>query len=1704
MDVVPEDIAAGDAADLSVPESNDGIPLEHCTPGEYKEAKNGRCYLCNDAGYGFVDEGTEIDDNDLCTDDFCDPVKGVLHPVNSAPCDDGDPETVDDVCFEGDCVGTPLLCEAGMFAAQDGNCALCNADGTEFVEEGAQIDDGDVCTDDFCDPESGVGHEFNEAPCDDGDPDTADDLCADGVCAGVGTFCTPEEFKYVQGMCNLCNDNGTDWLEDGEVINDGNPCTDDACDSKQGVLHLNNDGPCDDGDPATGDDSCVDGECVGTPITCEAGKYAEDNGLCQLCADDGSGWQGDGEPVDDGDVCTDDLCDADAGVLHPLNSEPCDDGNPDTGSDICSEGVCSGVPIICDPGQFVEDNGKCYLCDELGSGYDGDGEMIDDGNVCTDDLCDPFDGVGKVFNDGPCDDDNSGTIYDACADGVCSGIPVVCPAAEYVSKDGLCFLCNDDGTSFAGAGETIDDGNVCTDETCDPAAGLVSEFNVAPCDDGNEATGNDTCADGECIGVPIVCESGKYVDDNGICSQCAADGAGYVGDGEPVDDGNECTDDVCDPDSGVGHAFNSDACDDGDPATINDSCDAGVCSGVLLVCPAGEHVDVEGLCALCNAEGTAFADDGAPIDDGNVCTDDQCDAGAGVEHANNNIPCDDGDPATTDDLCADGVCAGTPIVCAPGEYVDEGGTCQLCNAAGTGYEGAGEPVDDGDICTDDACDPGQGVSHAFNSAPCDDGNPATVNDTCVDGECLGDAVLCPPGDHVDDGGMCRLCNGDGTAYLDAGVALDDGNLCTDDACDPGAGVEHSFNDAPCDDGDPDTINDVCQQGSCVGQPLVCTPDEWVSLADGWWCRQCNGDGTDFVDDGVSVDDEDVCTDDACDAAAGVIHTNNNAPCDDGEAATMNDTCVDGECLGEPVVCPAGDYVDDGGMCKLCNADGTAFVDGGAPVDDGNPCTDDNCDPGLGVEHGFNSDVCDDGDPDTVDDECVDGVCVGIPVACPAGDYVDEGGACRLCNGAGTGYIDAGDPIDDGNLCTDDVCDPGTGVEHYPNDVLCDDNDAGTVNDQCEQGVCVGEPVICPAGEWVTQADGWWCELCNDDGTGWSGGEDVSDDDVCTDDVCDPVDGVGHTFNSAPCDDGDPDTNNDTCVDGLCIGDPPFCPAGDYVEDAGLCYLCNGDGSGWAGPGEAIDDGDICTDDACDPGNGVENEFNTAPCDDGDPDTMNDACADGVCAGSPVACPAGDYAEDEGLCKLCNGDGDGWVGDGDVIDDGDLCTDDTCDAGNGVEHNFNNEPCNDGNPLTALDQCVLGVCIGVPVMCPPGEWVTLADGWWCELCNEDGTDYAGGVDVDDENQCTEDVCDPLLGVTHTPIEGPCWDFNPCTDDDVCMDAVCAGTPVDCDDLSVCTADSCDPDLGMCVHSPVSVPCDDGIDATVDDQCVEGICVGMLDPDGDGVPNYGSGPLCDPPAIKDNCVDNCAYVANPDQKDSNHDGFGDKCSIEPRWWMRINTSEKVVALTFDDGWDNDAFELLLAALNEDPAYATFFINGMYVDDGTIEVESLVKARNAGHKLGNHTYNHDPGANVAESVVEIMLNEQAYSALGFGILRPVYRIPSPDIVNPPWWVHLALQQTGYTESVIANFDTMDWVDDPVEISAQGMVDCVTDQVEPGDIISMHVGPDHTAQALPQIIANLKAQGYTLLTIEQIIAYGDPVYFLDLTQVKTCGAYF
>jgi slime mold repeat-containing protein len=237
------------------------------------------------------------------------------------------------------------------------------------------------------------------------------------------------------------------------------------------------------------------------------------------------------------------------------------------------------------------------------------------------------------------------------------------------------------------------------------------------------------------------------------------------------DDGNACTTDACDPDSGSAdvngctHTANSAPCDDGLFCNGTDTCGSGSCS-----VHTGDPCAGGAECAnVCNEAGDSCNVAAATpcTDDGNPCTNDQCN-GAGVcTHPNNNSPCNDGNPCTVTDACSGGSCVGS-------------GTLDC---------------DDHNDCTVDACN-GSGCTHdpvPLEGNSCDDGNTCTENDTCSGGVCGGTPLP-------------QNC--------------DDGNPCTLDVCDTGTGgCLHPT--APrdgfvCDDTNTCTQADICQDGICRG------------------------------------------------------------------------------------------------------------------------------------------------------------------------------------------------------------------------------------------------------------------------------------------------------------------------------------------------------------------------------------------------------------------------------------------------------------------------------------------------------------------------------------------------------------------------------------------------------------------------------------------------------------------------------------------------------------------------------------------------------------------------------------------------------------------------------------------------------------------------------------------------------------------------
>lgn len=270
----------------------------------------------------------------------------------------------------------------------------------------------------------------------------------------------------------------------------------------------------------------------------------------------------------------------------------------------------------------------------------------------------------------------------------------------------------------------------------------------------------------------------------------------------------------------------------------------------------------------------------------------------------------------------------------------------------------------------------------------------------------------------------------------------------------------------------------------------------------------------------------------------------------------------------------------------------------------------------------------------------------------------------------------------------------------------------------------------------------------------------------------------------------------------------------------LVDQCNGlddDCDGSTDEDAACDDENACTDDACGGVNGCASQPNTIACDDGDACTPTDSCSNGACTGSG--------AQD------CNDDNP--------------CTDDVCDAASGCQNFANTVACDDGDACTTGEACSDGVCTdGAPADCDddntctddscdalsgcqnvPDDAGTCDDGNLCttgDFCLS-GSCAGDSIDCNDNDPCTDDSCDSVLGCQNVPNTAPCDDGSACTTGDFCLSGSCSGESTDCNDNNPCTDDSCDSALG-CQNVPNTAACDDGSVCTTGDFCLSGGCTG----------------------------------------------------------------------------------------------------------------------------------------------------------------------------------------------------------------------------------------------------------------------------------------
>lgn len=215
--------------------------------------------------------------------------------------------------------------------------------------------------------------------------------------------------------------------------------------------------------------------------------------------------------------------------------------------------------------------------------------------------------------------------------------------------------------------------------------------------------------------------------------------------------------------------------------------------------------------------------------------------------------------------------------------------------------------------------------------------------------------------------------------------------------------------------------------------------------------------------------------------------------------------------------------------------------------------------------------------------------------------------------------------------------------------------------------------------------------------------------------------------------------------------------------------------------------------------------------------------------------------------------------------------------------------------------------------------------------------------------------------------------------------------------------------------------------------------------------------------------------------------------------VETPEKIVALTFDDGPDPQYTPAIAEVLKRHQAKATFFVLGRHGQQYLAILKDLMAA---GHELGNHTFNH-PNLNLT-----LPPTIQAEIGQTDAVLKQI-QYPDPIYFRPPYGrAGLAVTSTvkplGRT-LILWDIDLMDWAQSPP--SVKNMATTLEQQLKPGAIIVLHdaiagtkpgdpeANRQNTVDLVENILSTYGAQGYHFVTVSELLKAG-----VALPSLKQC----
>jgi peptidoglycan-N-acetylglucosamine deacetylase len=200
-------------------------------------------------------------------------------------------------------------------------------------------------------------------------------------------------------------------------------------------------------------------------------------------------------------------------------------------------------------------------------------------------------------------------------------------------------------------------------------------------------------------------------------------------------------------------------------------------------------------------------------------------------------------------------------------------------------------------------------------------------------------------------------------------------------------------------------------------------------------------------------------------------------------------------------------------------------------------------------------------------------------------------------------------------------------------------------------------------------------------------------------------------------------------------------------------------------------------------------------------------------------------------------------------------------------------------------------------------------------------------------------------------------------------------------------------------------------------------------------------------------------------------------------RVETSQKVVALTFDDAPTPKTTEIL-DILKEKQIKATFYEIGKGIEEYPGIAKAII---DAGMEVGNHSYSHERFLLKSQSFIDSEIQKTNTLIRNSGYKGEItFRPPNgKKLFGLPWYLH---QHSIKAIMWDVEPDTFVPALQEGNEKTKFLVDYTMEHTRPGSIILLHPFCDSCVsdrQAIGKIIEGLKSQGYNFITVSELLTY-------------------